>query len=345
MTPNGIGQKLKAVRTDRELECPQVDAGLRERGLELVTLPEGISETALIAEVANADLLLMCYTPITKRVIEAAPRLRGIVKYGVGIDAIDIEAARRHRIPVVNIPDYAEETVAEGAFALMLALARKLPPLQVEMKDKGWAWPTRQWLGNDLAGKILGLIGVGRIGRNLARMAGAGFRMKVLGYDPFVNRKSMRRAGVEKCDQMSDLLTGADFVSVHAVLNTDTYHLIGRMELEMMKSSATLINVSRGALVDEAALVDALISGRIAGAGLDVFSEEPLSTSGHRLSPLFALPNVLLTPHLTFYTHEAMERLEQETLERCDELLQGRPVLVKSRDPRLRGQMHGVVFT
>ena len=163
---------MKAIRTDRELECPRVDAGLRARGLELVTLPEGIPEEQLIAEVADADLLLMCYTPITARVIEAAPRLRGIVKYGVGIDAIDIEAARRRHIPVVNVPDYAEETVAEGAFALMIALARKLGPLHCEMKVAGWAWPVRQWLGHDLAGKTLGLVGVGRIGRSLARMAG-----------------------------------------------------------------------------------------------------------------------------------------------------------------------------
>jgi len=335
---------LKAIRTDRELECPRVDAGLRERGIELVTLPEGISEERLVSEAAEADLLLMCYTPITERVIQAASRLRGIVKYGVGIDAIDIEAARRHRIPVVNVPEYAEETVAEGAFALMIALARKLCPLHGEMKAAGWAWPVRQWLGQDLSGKILGLVGVGRIGRSLARMAGAGFRMRVLGFDPYVNSEAMRRAGVEKCDRLSELLRLADFVSLHAVLNSDTRHLIGRAELELMKSSAMLINVSRGALVDEGALVAALLSGGIAGAGMDVFSQEPLSLSGHPLSPLFSLPNVLLTPHLTFYTLEAMERLEQETLERCDELLDGRPVLVKSHDPRLRSQSHGVLF-
>jgi len=111
-----------------------------------------------------------------------------------------------------------------------------------------------------------------------------------------------------------------------------------------MKPSATLINVSRGALVDEQALLEALNSGQIAGAGLDVFSKEPLSISGHPLSQFFASPNVLLTPHLTFYTHEAMERLEKETLERCDELLAGKPLLVKSRDPRLRKQEDGVVF-
>jgi D-3-phosphoglycerate dehydrogenase len=334
---------MKAIRTDRELECPRVDAGLRGRGLTLVTFPEGVAEEQLIAAVADADLLLMCYTPITARVIQSASRLRGIVKYGVGIDAIDIEAARRCRIPVVNIPEYAEETVAEGAFALMIALARKLGPLHCEMKKSGWAWPVRQWLGNDLTGKTLGLVGVGKIGRSLARMAGAGFRMRVLGFDPFVDEETMRRSGVEKCERLSDLLPLADFVSLHAVLNPGTRHLIGSAEFEQMKSSATLINVSRGALVDEAALVDALLSGRIAAAGLDVFSQEPLFLSGP-LSPLFTLPNVILTPHLTFYTEEAMERLEHETLERCDELLKGGPVLVKSHDPRLRGQSHGVVF-
>ena len=335
---------MKAIRTDRELECPQVDAGLRSQGLELVTLPENVTEERLAEEVADADLLLMCYTPITKRVINSAQRLRGIVKYGVGIDAIDIEAAKAQHIPVVNVPEYAEETVAEGAFALMIALARKLGPLHCEMKSSGWVWPVNEWLGTDLAGKTLGLVGVGRIGRNLARMAGAGFRMGVLGFDPFVSRETMSKSGVEKCDRLSDLLPAADFVSLHSVLNSDTRHLIGRAELKLMKPSATLINVSRGALVDEQALLEALNSGQIAGAGLDVFSKEPLSISGHPLSQFFASPNVLLTPHLTFYTHEAMERLEKETLERCDELLAGKPLLVKSRDPRLRKQEDGVVF-
>lgn len=335
---------MKVVRTDRELECPRLDAGLRARGLELVTLPEGVSEDQLAAEVADAGLLLMCYTPVTERVIASARTLRGIVKYGVGIDAIDIAAAQRRRIPVVNVPEYAEETVAEGAFALMIALARKLAPMHRAMQSDGWAWPTSGWLGHDLAGKTLGMVGVGRIGRSLARMAGAGFRMRVLGYDPFVDTETMRRAGVEKLENLHDLLAASDFVSLHAVLNTSTRHLIGRGELARMRPSAILINVSRGALVDEDALLEALLAGRIAGAGLDVFSKEPLALTGHPLSALFAMPNVLLTPHLTFYTQEAMDRLELETLERCDEILEGRPVLVKSHDPRLRSQTHGVAF-
>jgi len=297
-----------------------------------------------VTEVSGADLLLTCYTPITANVVQSASRLRGIVKYGVGIDSIDIEAANRRNIPVVNIPDYAEDTVAEGAFALMIALARKLGPLHCEMKEKGWVWPMPQWLGHDLAGKTLGLVGVGRIGRRMAQMAGAGFQMRVFGFDPFVDGETMRQVGVEKCGRLSDLLQISDFVSLHTVLNEDTRGLIGRPELALMKPSAVLLNVSRGALVDETALVEAIISGHLAGAGLDVFSQEPLVRSGHPLSKLFDLPNVLLTPHLTFYTHEAMDRLERETLERCEEILDGRPVTVKSLDRRLRNQTHGVVF-
>src|SRR5436190_8548058 len=121
-----MAPRFKAVRTDRELECPEIDAGLRTAGCELVLLPEGIGEDELIAAVRDADLLLMCYTPVTARVIAASEKLKGIVKYGVGIDAIDIPAAMSRGIPVVNVPDYAEETVAEGAFALMIALLKKL---------------------------------------------------------------------------------------------------------------------------------------------------------------------------------------------------------------------------
>ena len=145
-----MAASFKAVRTDREFECPDIDAGLRARGVELVTLPEGIGEDALIEAVREVDLLLMCYTPVTARVIEAAPRLKGIVKYGVGIDAIDIAAAMERRIPVVNVPEYAEETVAEGAFALMIALAKKLMPVGREMDARGWAWPNNSCTRSDM---------------------------------------------------------------------------------------------------------------------------------------------------------------------------------------------------
>ena len=212
----------KVVRTDRELHCPVVDAELRRRATQLVLLPDGVSETELAREVRDADLLLTCYTPVTAAIIEQAERLSGIVKYGVGIDAIDIDAARACRVPVVNVPEYAEETVAEGAFTLMLALAKKLIPMDREMHAGGWLWPTPAWLGSDIAGKTVGLVGVGRIGRSMARIAGAGFRARVVGYDPEVPSASMRAAGVEKHDDLRDMLSQCDFVSVHCVLNAQT---------------------------------------------------------------------------------------------------------------------------
>lgn len=335
---------MKAVRTDSELECPGIDAGLRARGVELLTLPDGIAEADLMREVADADLLLMCYTPVTARVIEAAPRLKGIVKYGVGIDAIDIPAAVRRGIPVVNVPEYAEETVAEGAFALMIALARRLPEITAAVQRDGWIWPEQRWLGRDIAGATLGLVGCGRIGRSMARMAGQGFRARVLGFDPNVDGAALRQAGIEKMDDLHAMLRACDFVSVHCVLNDETRGLIGAAELACLKPSAILVNVSRGALVDEATLVEAIVSGRLGGAGLDVYSLEPLKKSGHPLSPLFGRDNVILFPHLTFFTAEAMRRLEEDALARCFEILDGRPVTVRSRDPRLRAQTVGVAF-
>lgn len=336
---------MKVVRTDAELELPRVDRRLREYGATLVLLAETASTDELVVALRDADLLLMCYAQIPARAIDGATRLKGIVKYGVGIDAIDIDAAKRRQIPVVNVPEYAEETVAEGAIALMLALARKFKPLQREMETRGWAWPAQRWLASDLAGKTLGLVGVGRIGANVARMAGQGFRMQVLGYDPYVDAQQMSRLCVEKREDLRAMLTQCDVVSLHAVLSPETRHLLGERELDCMKPSAILVNVSRGALVDEAALVRALQRNRIAGAALDVYSQEPLGGSAHALSSLHAMDNVMLWPHLTFYTAEAMQRLEDETLERCFEILEGRPVQVKSRDPRLRSQPAGVRFS
>ena len=254
-------EQVKIVRTDQELECPHVDKVLRDKGFELVLLPDGVDEDRLAHETRDADLILMCYTPIPAAIIENAVKLKGIVKYGVGIDAIDIDTAKARGIPVVNIPEYAEETVAEGAFMLMIALAKRLIPLQSAMQRDGWAWPNARWLASDLAEKTVGLVGTGRIGCSMARMAGAGFRARILGYDPNVGVDSMRVSGIEKFDDLHAMLEQCDFVSIHSVLNDDSRHLIGERELASMKASAFLINVSRGAIVDEAALLAALKSG------------------------------------------------------------------------------------
>ena len=329
---------MKIIRTDCELQTPEIDKRLRQLGHQLVLLPDGVSEDELISEIVNTDLLLMCYTPITRAVIEAAGSLRGIVKYGVGIDAIDIDAAKERNIVVVNVPEYAEETVAEGAFTLMIALAKKLVPVDQQMHAQGWAWPEPQWMGSDIAGKTVGLIGFGKIGSSMARMAGQGFRARVIAYSPYTPADEMAMQGVEKYDDLLALMRDSDFVSIHCVLNPETRHLIGERELRSMKPGAFLINVSRGAIVDEAALTRVLSDGAIAGAGLDVFSQEPLNTHDHPMASLFEHPSVILSPHLTFYTKEAMHRLEIETLQRCTEILNGETVTIKSADPRLADQ-------
>ncbi len=333
-----MSKRLKIVRTDRELEMPLVDARLRELGATLITLPDGVTEQELIREVSDAELLLMCYTKISRSVIDNASSLKAIIKYGVGIDAIDIVAARERGIPVVNIPDYAEETVAEGAFALMMGLAKRFKPIQQAMQHEGWIWPESRWLARDLAGKTLGLIGVGRIGSSMARMASA-FRMRVLGYDPPASS-----IPVQRCTDLGSMLEECDFVSVHCVLNEQTRGLLGESEFSRMKRTAYLINVSRGEIINEMALLNALQAHRIAGAALDVYGQEPLTKFGHPLSALYAMDNVLIWPHLTFYTQEAMQRLEDETWARCIEVMEGRSLTVKSQDPRLRVQTVGVRF-
>jgi len=329
---------LKIVRTDAELQTPEIDRALEKIADQLILLPENVTEDELQGELIDTDLLLMCYTPITRRVIESAEKLKGIVKYGVGIDAIDIDAARENNIVVVNVPEYAEETVAEGAFAMLISLAKKLIPLDRHMHENDWAWPEAPWLASDISGKTVGLIGFGRIGKSMARMAGNGFNARVIAYSPYTAAAEMASMNVEKYDDLIALMAESDFVSIHCVLNPETHHLIGQRELSAMKASAFLINVSRGAIVDEVALTRVLNDGGIAGAGLDVFSQEPLNKNDHEMASLYKHPAVILSPHLTFYTQEAMSRLEAETIERCVEILNGQPVHIKSQDQRLAKQ-------
>lgn len=327
---------MKIIRTDMELETPFLDKTLKEKGHRLILLPDGISEDKLLVEIKDCHILLMCYTPITKKVIDSAKELKAIIKYGVGIDAIDIPAAHARGITVVNIPEYAEETVAEGAFAMLISLAKKLPSLQQKMNKSGWVWPNQEWLGLDIAKKTLGIIGCGKIGTSMARIAGTGFNAKVIGYDPWKSEEELAKQGIKKYNDLKDMIKECDFISLHAVLNEETKHLIDKEELSMMKNSAIIINTARGALINETALLEALEKNQIAGAGLDVFSIEPLNQSNHPLKKLYQMENVMLLPHLTFYTKEAMNRLEQETLERCLEIIENRQVTIKSKDPRLQ---------
>lgn len=335
---------VRIVRTDAEIDCTDIDSTLRRAGAELVLLPESIDETQLAHELVDADLLLMCYTPITARVMAGAKRLRGIVKYGVGVDAIDFHAAAKHEIPVANVPDYADNTVAEAALCMTLCLMRQMIPIVAAVQNTGWINPEPRWLGQDLFGKTVALVGAGHIGRAFARMAGSGFGARVIAYDPALCGAELQALGIEKVDDMHTMLSAADVVSVHCVLNDETRELIGSAEFAAMQRQPVFINVSRGAIVNEQAMIQALDEGQISAAGLDVYSTEPLEKQSHPLAALFGRDNVILYPHLAFYTVEAMHRLTEQTLARCAELLGNEALQIRSSDPRLRKQSGHIAF-
>lgn len=304
------------LRTDAELNMGGSWPAALARSLRIVTAENDDPET-LVRLAPAADLIFTCYAPITSEVIAAAPRLRGIVKYGVGTDSIDLESATAHGVPVVHCPDYGTDTVADQAFALLIAIARKITRIDRDLRAAGWLWPEPQYCGVDLAGKTLGLVGFGRIGKAMARRA-AGFGMRRLVYDPYVPQDASGWDGLAMAS-LDQVLEEADFLSMHCVLTPETRHILGPDQLGRLKKSAIVVNVSRGALIDQPALIDALRGGRIAGAGLDVFPKEPLD----RAHPLYALENVVLSPHLAFYTQEAHERLEGQCGQAVRDLLAG----------------------
>ena len=308
--------KPKILITDSEVHVDNIIEDLK--AIAEVIQSTDNQEQTLTSEATDADLVIVsCFTNITEPVITSAKNLKAILKYGVGVDNIDIDAATRSGAMVVNCPEYGSDTIAEHAFALMICLAKKLLKVDALMRQQGWLWPDRKLLGTDLSGQVLGLIGFGRIGRAMARKA-LGFGMKIQIYDPYVDPETAREFQAEFID-LHTLLKTSDVVSVHCILTPETKHLIAEAELKLMKNSAFLIDVSRGAIIQEEALLHALQENRIGGAGLDVFNNEPLEPG----NPLFALDNIILTPHLAWYTQQAARRLEQETLQRALEILDG----------------------
>jgi D-3-phosphoglycerate dehydrogenase len=309
--------KPKILITDDEVHVEHVIDDLLT--VAEVVKCENNQEKTLIKAAKSADLIIVsCFTRITEKVIDGAKKLKAVLKYGVGIDNIDLEAATRKGVLVVNCPEYGSDTIAEHAFALILCLAKKLIQIDKVMRKKAWIWPSQKFIGMDLLGKTIGLIGFGRIGQAMARKA-SGFGMKIIIYDPFIDHALVKNFDVRTVS-LDRLLQTADVVSIHCVLTPETENLIGANELRKMKPTAFLIDVSRGAIIDENAIITALKEKQIAGAGLDVFAQEPLE-SNH---PFLELDNVILTPHLAWYTKEAYERLEKETLLRALEILDGK---------------------
>ncbi|MEM3693879.1 MAG: hydroxyacid dehydrogenase [Candidatus Bathyarchaeia archaeon] len=282
----------------------------------ILEIAPNISKEDLIERVREADILVIRgRTRVTSDVIKAARRLKAIIRAGSGIDNVDLEAAFEKGIYVLNAAEASADSVAEFTIGLMIALARRIPFLNESMR-KG-SWLKDRGMGIELKGKTLGIVGLGRIGSRVARIAKA-IGMKVLAYDPYVSREKASELEVELVG-LETLLRSSDFISLHVPLTKETWRLIGKRELQLMKPSSFLINTARGGIVDEEALERALKGGKLAGAALDVFQVEPPSLS----KGLLDLDSVILTPHIGGFTREAQGRIATCIIEDIKRMIRG----------------------
>lgn len=306
----------------------RVDQLFRSNGIETVHEPirQRRSPGELDALLAGIDGVVAGSDAFTADVLGSTDRLKIIARTGVGYDAIDVPAATELGIAVCNVPGVNRNSVAELTISFMLMLGRRIPENMNDVRRGGWA----RLAGSELRGATLGLVGLGAIGRSVAGIAQA-FGMQVLAYDPYLDEAYANEHGITPTS-LDQLLAASDFVSLHLLLNDATRHLIDRRALSMMKSTAFLINTSRGPIIDEVALVEALIAGRIAGAGLDVVEHEPLPAD----SSLRSLENVILTAHIGGSTTQARDRSAIAAAHSVIDLLQDRePDNVVNPDYRL----------
>ena len=288
---------------------------LREAsGVELEFRP-GMSEDELCEVIGDYDgLILRSGTQVTSRVVDAAEKLRVIGRAGMGVDNVDIPAASRRGIVVMNTPTGNSVTTAEHALALLAALARNIPQAVGSMRSG--KWEKSKFQGREIAHKTLGIIGLGNIGRIVADRA-QGLKMKVIGVDPVMSSERAAELGIELVG-LDELLSRADFITIHAPLTPETKNMISDAAFGKMKDGALLVNAARGGIVDEEALARAITDGKIAGAALDVFGQEPVDPN----NPLLQLDNVLCTPHLGASTSEAQERVAVEIAEQAIDYLE-----------------------
>jgi len=275
---------------------------LQAQGFDIVTARGPLDETQMISLLGEVDGIICGDDAITRRVIEkGVPKLKVISKYGIGVDRIDLEAARQVGVPVTFTPGVNEVTVAEHVFGLMVSLARNIPQENRLVKEGQW----KRMTGHELWGKVIGIIGLGRIGKQVAKRA-LGFEMKVLGCDPNWDDPFCQEHPVGRCVMAEEILTQADFVTLHMNLTPENRCFIDRERLQIMKPTAYLINCARGGLVNTADLLEALKKGEIAGYAADVLDREPPEPD----DPLIrsGLENVILTPHIGSRTYESVAR-------------------------------------
>ena len=289
---------------------------LREKGYE-IKMGSGITVEDIKRDVEDCDAILARTAPFPAEVMEAGKKLRVIGRHGVGVDNIDVKRAEELGIYVTNAPESNSNTVAEHAIGLIAALAHNI--VRSDKAFRAGDFEIRNRVkGCDLEGKVLGVLGMGKIGRLVAKKAFHGLSMKVVGYDPYLKAEDFPEE-ITKIDDWDDIFKTADFLTVHIPATPQTSKSIGSHEFELMKESAYIINAARGEVVDEAALIKALQDGVIAGAGLDVFEEEPPAKD----HPFFAMENVIVTPHNAALTTECMIRMATHAAQGIHEVLTG----------------------
>ena len=298
--------------------------GLGENGLSILRAAaavddkSGISAADLVKTVEDYDaLVIRGRTRVTPEVFDAAGRLKVIGRAGVGVDNIDLAAARAHNVTVVNAPMSTTGAVAELTFGLLLAVAREIPRADAAMKAGQWL--KKELEGVELYGKTLGIIGYGRIGMEVGRRATA-FGMNVIAYDPFIEESAIQKGGAESVS-VQDLYQWSDFISLHLPYNVQTRDLMGPMAFSQMKDGVRVVCAARGGIIEEAALLAALNSGKVAGAALDVYATEPPGATD-----LVKHPNVICTPHVGAQTMEAQARAAEDIAHEVLAALQGGPL-------------------
>lgn len=309
---------FKVLLTDYEFEHLQYEKDVfQESGLDIEFIKAQCkTEEEVIDQAKHVDAILNQYAPVSRRVIESLENTKIISRYGVGVNTIDLGAAKEKGITVANVPDYGMEEVSNHALALLLSWARKVTLLNNEVKKGNWDFkacvPIHRF--NE---QTVGVLGFGRIPRRfIEKVKPLGF--KTAAYDPFVSAEEMAAVGVQKME-LDEIIRESDFLSVHVPLIDDTFHLINEERLHQMKKTAVIINTARGPIIDEKALADALEKGIIAGAALDVTEDEPVSTN----SPLLKMDNVIITPHSAWYSEEAMIELRKKAAKNIVHVLSG----------------------
>jgi D-3-phosphoglycerate dehydrogenase len=283
----------------------------------LLAPKDSMTADDVIAVAQNADAILVREAPITAKVLESLERCRIVARYGVGVDNVDLDYARRKKIYVSNVPGYGTEDVSDHAMALLLGCIRSLLVRDRNLRKGDFESDIRADIHRS-TGKNLGIIGYGKIARAFHRKWKGFLPSRVLIYDPYTDEDVIRANGAEKVD-LDTLLSEADFISIHAPLTTATRHLINAAALKKMKKSAILINTSRGAIIDEDALVEALKKGQILSAGLDVFENEPIG----RDHPLVTMSNVILTSHVAWYSRDSTRDLQSGAAQEVLRVLSG----------------------